>query len=53
MVFVAFSKHGIQSNVTHLMHVERVESVLCIYVTGPPGALPFDVKLGIVQEKSL
>ena len=30
VVFVAFTQHCIQSNVTHLTHVERVESVLCI-----------------------
>ena len=30
VVFVAFTQHCIQSNVTHLIHVERVESVLCI-----------------------
>ena len=29
-VFVAFTQHCIQSNVTHLTNVERVESVLCI-----------------------
>ena len=30
MVFVAIMQHCIQSNVTHLAHVKRVESVLCI-----------------------
>ena len=30
VVFVAFTQHCIQSNVTHLIQVERVESVLCI-----------------------
>ena len=30
VVFVAFTQHCIQSNVTHLIHVERVKSVLCI-----------------------
>ena len=30
VVFVAFTQHCIQSNVTHPIHVERVESVLCI-----------------------
>ena len=30
VVFVAFTQHCIQSNVTHLTHVERVESVLSI-----------------------
>ena len=29
-MFVAFTQHCIQSNVTHLTHVERVESVLCM-----------------------
>ena len=29
-VFVAFMQHCIQSNVTHLTYVEKVESVLCI-----------------------
>ena len=37
MVFVAFTQHCIQSNVTHLTHVERVESVLCIkWPLAPP-----------------
>ena len=27
---MAFTQHCIQSNVTHLIHVERVKSVLCI-----------------------
>ena len=37
MVFVAFMQHCIQSNVTHLTHVERVESVLCIkWSLAPP-----------------
>ena len=30
VVFVACMQHCIQSNVTHLNHVKRVESVLCI-----------------------
>ena len=30
VVFVAFTQHCIQSNVTHCIHVEMVESVLCI-----------------------
>ena len=30
VVFVAFTQHCIQSNVTHDTHVERVKSVLCI-----------------------
>ena len=30
VVLVAFTQHCIQSNVTHLTHVRRVESVLCI-----------------------
>ena len=30
VVFVAFTQHCIQSKVTHLTHVERVKSVLCI-----------------------
>ena len=30
VVFVAFTLYCIQSNVGHLIHVERVESVLCI-----------------------
>ena len=29
VVFVAFTQHCIQSNVTHLIHVKRVKSVLC------------------------
>ena len=37
VVFVAFTQHCIQSNVTHLTHVERVESVLCIkWPLAPP-----------------
>ena len=40
VVFVAFTQHCIQSNVTHvthLIHVERVESVLCIkWPMAPP-----------------
>ena len=30
VVFVAFTQHSIQSNVTHLTHDKRVKSVLCI-----------------------
>ena len=30
VVFVTFTQHCIQSNVTHLTHIERVESVLYI-----------------------
>ena len=30
VVFVAFTQHCIQSNVTHLTQVERVKNVLCI-----------------------
>ena len=30
MVFAAFMQHCILSNVTHLTHVKRVKSVLCI-----------------------
>ena len=34
---LAFTQHCIQSNVTHLFHVERVESVLCIkWPMAPP-----------------
>ena len=37
VVFVAFTQHCIQSNVTHLTHVERVESVLCMkWPPAPP-----------------
>ena len=37
VVFVAFTQHCIQSNVTHCIHVERVESVLCIkWPMAPP-----------------
>ena len=37
VVFVAFTQHCIQSNVTHLTHVKRVESVLCIeWPLAPP-----------------
>ena len=37
VVLVAFTQHCIQSNVTHLIHVERVESVLCIkWPMAPP-----------------
>ena len=36
-MFVAFTQHCIQSNVTHLIYVERVESVLCIkWPMAPP-----------------
>ena len=30
VLFVAFTQHCIQSNFTHLTHVKRVKSVLCI-----------------------
>ena len=30
VVYVAFIQHCIQGNVTHLIHVKRVKSVLCI-----------------------
>ena len=37
VVFVAFTQHCIQSNVTHLTHVERSKSVLCIkWPLAPP-----------------
>ena len=37
VVFVAFMQHCIQSNVTHLNHVEKVKSVLCIkWPLAPP-----------------
>ena len=37
VVFVAFTQHYIQSNVTHLIHVKRVKSVLCIkWPLAPP-----------------
>ena len=37
VVFVAFTQHFVQSNVTHLTHVERVESVLGIkWPLAPP-----------------
>ena len=37
VVFVAFTQHRIQSNVTHLIHVERVKSVLYIkWPMAPP-----------------
>ena len=45
VVFVAFTQHCIQSNVTHLIHVERVESVLCIKW---PLGLPLDGMVGKV-----
>ena len=36
-VFVAFTQHCILSNVTHLTHVKRVESILCIkFPLAPP-----------------
>ena len=35
MVFAAFMQHCIQSNVTHLTHVERVKSVLYSLYSGP------------------
>ena len=37
VVFVAFRQHFIQNNVTHLTHVKKVESVLCIkWLLAPP-----------------
>ena len=37
VVFVAFTQHCIQSNVTHLTHVKRVKSVLYIkWALAPP-----------------
>ena len=37
VVFVAFTQHYLPSNVTHLTHVERAESVLCIkWPLAPP-----------------
>ena len=37
LMFVASTQHCIQSNVSHLTHVERVESVLCIkWPLAPP-----------------
>ena len=37
VVFVAFTQHCIQSNITHHTHVERVKSVLCIkWPLAPP-----------------
>ena len=37
VVFVAFTQHCIQSNVTHLTHVKRVKSVLGIkWPLAPP-----------------
>ena len=37
VVFVAFTQHCIQSNVIHLIHVERDKSVLCIkWLMAPP-----------------
>ena len=37
VVFVAFTQHCVQSNVTHLTHVKRVKSVLCIeWPLAPP-----------------
>ena len=37
VVFLAFTQHCIHSNVTHLTHVERVESVLHIkWPLAPP-----------------
>ena len=37
VVFVAFMQHYIQSNVTHLTHIEMVKSVLCIkWPLAPP-----------------
>ena len=37
LVFMAFTQHCIQSNVTHLAHVKIVESVLCIeWPLAPP-----------------
>ena len=36
VVFVAFTQHCIQSNVTHLTHVERVKSVGIKWPLTPP-----------------
>ena len=37
VVFVAFMQHCVQSNVTHLTHIERVTSVLSIkWPLAPP-----------------
>ena len=37
MVFASFTQHCIQSTVTHLTHVKRLESVLCIkWSLAPP-----------------
>ena len=37
VVFVAFTQHCIQSNITHLTHVKRFKSVLCIkWPLAPP-----------------
>ena len=35
MVFVVFMQHCLQSGVSHLTHVERVKSVLCIQGLSP------------------
>ena len=40
VVFVAFTQHCIQSNVTHLTHVERVKSAM--YFEGVEVILTFD-----------
>ena len=43
MVFVACMQHCIQSNVTHLTHVKRVKSVLCIkWPLSPLGGKAFN-----------
>ena len=43
MVFAACMQHCLQSNVTHLTHVERVESVLCIkWPLAPPRGKAFN-----------
>ena len=42
VVFVAFTQHCIQSNVTHLTRVERVESVL--YIKWPLAPLKYAVR---------
>ena len=37
VVFVAFTQPCMQSNVTHLIHVEKIKSVLCIkWPMAPP-----------------
>ena len=42
VVFVAFTQHYIQSNVTHLIQVKRVESVL--YIKWPPAPPKYAVR---------